>query len=56
MSPNRLLRQFEKALLLWKFKLLDCFDEHYYSAQAETLNDFSWAAVTTEAAKYTWKD
>jgi len=47
---------FEQALLLWKLELRDNFDEHYYAEQAEALKDPSWSAITTEAAKHTWKD
>lgn len=47
---------FEQALQLWKQELRNSFDQQYYAKNAEALNDSSWTALTTEAAKITWRD
>jgi hypothetical protein len=48
----------EQALHLWKQQVRDQFDAKYYAENAEALrkDGESWSAVTTEAAKHTWKD
>ena len=47
---------FEQALRLWTQELRDNFDEHYYAQNAPALRDPSWTALTTEAAKLTWRE
>lgn len=47
---------FEQALQLWKQALRDSFDAQYYSQNAQALNDESWRAITTEAAKHIWNE
>jgi hypothetical protein len=48
----------EQALYLWKQALRDQFDAKYYTENSEVLkkDGESWSAITTEAAKFTWKD
>ncbi len=48
----------EQALHLWKQQLRDQFDANYYAKNAESLKEDgdSWSAITTEAAKHTWKE
>jgi hypothetical protein len=48
---------FEQALHLWRQETRDNFDAKYYveNAEAQQADNASWSAVTTEAAKHTWK-
>lgn len=47
----------EHALNLWKQEMRDQFDAVYYSSRAQALKEDneSWARITTEAAKRTFK-
>lgn len=49
---------FEQALHLWKQEQRDHFDAKYYADNSEVLkaDNETWSAITTEAAKHTWKD
>ena len=48
----------EEALHLWKQEMRDRFDAKYYAENSEMLvaEGASWSEITTEAAKYTWKE
>jgi metal-responsive CopG/Arc/MetJ family transcriptional regulator len=48
----------EQALHLWKQQLRDQFDAKYYAENAEALKEDAdaWSAITSVAAKYTWKE
>jgi metal-responsive CopG/Arc/MetJ family transcriptional regulator len=48
----------EQALHLWKQEMRNHFDAKYYAENAAVnkADNDSWSAITTEAAKHTWKD
>ena len=49
---------FEQAIHLWKQEIRDAYDLKYYSENAdiEKKENESWKAVSSEAAKYIWKE